>query len=125
MSVTYSVTVRNNRLQQVVNAIDAGVGNGLLKVGTSSMASVLSTITFVKPCGTISSGILTFSGLPIVDGSAAGSGTAVAAQITDSAGTVVVSGLTVSSAAGDIIIDNSAITVGDTVTLLSATITGN
>ncbi len=125
MSLTYSVTVRNNRLQQVINAIDAGVGNGKIQIGTTGMALVLSTVILAKPCATISNGVLTFSGTPISDPSAAQSGFAVAARITDSAGTVVASGLTVGGAGNDIVISLQNITAGSIVTFVSGTITGN
>lgn len=114
MPVNYSTTVKSNRMTQVVNAIDGGAGNGILKIGTTGMASTLVSVTLAKPCGTVSSGVLTFSGLPKT-GTASGSGTAAAAQITDSAGTVVVDGLTVGTSGTNIIIDNTSITVGQTV----------
>ena len=125
MSLTYSTTVRNNRLQQVINAIDAGAGGGKIQIGTANMALVLSTVTLVKPCATISSGVLTFSGTPISDPFAAASGFATAARITDSTGTVVASGLTVGLAGTDIIISLQNITAGSIVTFVSGTITGN
>lgn len=125
MSVTYSVEVRNDRLQAVIDNIDAGAGGGLLRIGTSGMSTVLATITLNKPCATIAAGVLTFSGLPLSD-LADADGTAAEAEITDSAGTVVISGLTVGTSGADLIIAGTAvIATGDTVTLLTGTITGN
>lgn len=125
MTVVYNLTVRNNRLTQVVNAIDAGAGNGKLVIGTAGMGTILSTITLNKPCGVVAGGVLTFSGVPINDPSAAATGTAAAAIITDSTATTVISGLTVGLAGTDIIISLATITAGSIVTFTSGTITGN
>jgi hypothetical protein len=48
LAIVYNTTVLNNRLQQVVAAIDAGAGNGLLNVGTANMGVVLATITLAS-----------------------------------------------------------------------------
>ncbi len=125
MSLVYSVTVRNNRLQQVINAIDGGAGNGKIQIGTAGMGLVLSTVVLLKPCATIAAGVLTFSGTPLVDPSAAANGFATEGQITDSAGTVVASGLSVGVAGTDIVITLQNITIGSIVTFVSGTITGN
>lgn len=114
MAVTYSATVKNNRMTQVLNAIDAGAGNGILKIGTTGMATTLVSITLAKPSGTVSAGELTFSGLPKT-GTASTGGTAAAAQITDSTGTVIVDGLTVGTSGTNIIIDNTTINASQTV----------
>src|SRR5262250_1347629 len=95
MALVYPVTLRNNRLQQVINAIDGGAGNGRIQIGTAGMGLVLSTVVLLKPSATIAAGVLTFSGTPLVDPSAAASGIAAAGRITDSTGTVWASGLTV------------------------------
>ena len=124
MTVSYNTNVINSRLTVVLNAIDAGSGSGKLLIGTTGMAVTLSTITLSKPCGTISAGVLTFSGVPLTDGFAANTGTASAAEITDSAGTVIASGLTVGTAGTDMIISTTSITQGDIVSLTVATITG-
>lgn len=125
MSVTYPSSVIDSRLQVVVDAIDSGAGSGILQLGTAGMGSVLSNITLAKPCATIASGVLTFAGTPITDPAAAGLGAATAARIQTSAGDTVISGLTVSSAAGsNILISRSSIAIGDIVTFLSGTITG-
>lgn len=127
MAITYSIPVRNNRLQQVINAIDAGAGNGRIQIGTAGFGLVLSTVTLLKPSATISSGVLTFSGTPLVDAAAANTGFATLGRITDSAGTVVASGLTVGLAGSgsDITISLQNITVGSIVTFQSGSITGN
>ena len=98
----------------VITRLDAQAGNAILKIGTSGMASTLASITLAKPCATVSGGVLTFSGLP-KSATATGAGTAAAAQLTDSAGTVWVDGLTVGTSGTNVIIDNTSISVGQTV----------
>jgi hypothetical protein len=114
MAVTYSTTVKSSRMTVVKDAIDAGAGNGILVIGTTGLASTLVSITLDKPSATISSGVLTFSGLPN-SGTASGTGTAAEAKITDSTGTTIISGLTVGTTSTDIIIDSTSITTGQTV----------
>ena len=114
MAVTYSTTVKNNRMTQVVNALDGGSGNAILRIYTSGYAAALVDITLAKPSGTVSGGVLTFSSLPKT-GTATGAGTAAAARLLDSAGTTVVDGLTVGTSGTDVIIDNASISVSQTV----------
>ena len=120
MAVTYPAAVKNARLSAVVTAIGTA---GKIEIGTAGMASVLAVIDLGNPAGTVSGGILTFSGFPRSDTSADASGTAAAARIRDSGNTDIVTGLTVGTSAADIILDSVAITAGQTVTLNSASIT--
>ena len=122
MSVNYSVTVRNNRLQQVINAVDGGASNGFIKF-LAAGGSVLSTMQLSRPSMTINNGVAIFNGLSLIDPSAAGTGAIVAAQVTDSAGNVIISGLAANT---DFLMSpNSSITAGQTLALTAATITGN
>jgi hypothetical protein len=122
MSVNYSVSVRNNRLQQVINAVDGGVSNGFIQFLALGNL-VLSTMQLARPSMTITNGVATFNGLSLIDPSAAASGPAVAAQVTDSAGNIIISGLNVNT---DILMSpNNNIVAGQTVALTAATITGN
>jgi hypothetical protein len=124
MAVTYSNAAKEDRLQAVIALIDAGAGPGTLEIGTSAMGSVLAVLTLADPCGSATNGLLTFDFDPdISDTSANNSGTAAAAQIKDSDGTVVISGLTVGTSGTDIILDSTSITTGQTVTLTTGTIT--
>jgi len=121
MAVTYTTAVKNARLTAVVTAIG---GTGVLEIGTAGMASVLATIALNATAGTAASGVLTFSGFPKSDTSADATGTAAAARIrTASAGTDIVTGLTVGTSASDINLDSTSITAGQTVTITAATIT--
>jgi hypothetical protein len=123
MAVTYTTAVKNARLTAVEVAIDAGGGVGRLEIGTAAMASILCTIPFNATSGTVSGGVLTFTGFPKSDTNAANSGTAAAARIRTYAATDIVTGLTVGTSATDIVIDNTTIVAGQTITVNSATIT--
>lgn len=123
MAVTYNTATKNARMQAVADNIDGGSGAGYLQIGTTGMGTVLATITLADPCGTVSGGVLTFSGFPKSDTSAPATGTAAAAVIKASDGTVVVSGLTVGTSATDIVLDTTSIAAGEVVTLNSASIT--
>jgi hypothetical protein len=123
MAVTYTTAVKNARMTAVRDQIDLGAGAGVLQIGTTGMATVLAEITLNDPSGTITNGILTLSGFPKSDTSANAAGTAAAARIRDSVGTDVITGLTVGTSGTDIILDNTNIAAGQTVTINSATIT--
>jgi hypothetical protein len=128
MSVTYSPTAINYRLQGDVSAIDSGGGNGSLVLRADS--TVISTISLARPCGTVSGGILTFTGT-LLDPSAAATGVVNNAQILNSAGVVMISDLTVGipSQVADIIISNglnsTRISSGQAVQVLAAQIQGS
>lgn len=120
MAVTYTAAVKNARLAAVVTEIGTA---GKIEIGTAGMASILAVIDLGNPAGTVSGGILTFSGFPRSDTSADNSGVAAAARIRKGDNTDVVTGLTVGTSAADIILDSVNITAGQTVTLNSASIT--
>lgn len=127
MAVDYNLTVLTNRLQVVANAIDAGPSNGFMRL-LDSGSNILSSFQLSRPMGTASNGQLTFNGLSLIDPAAAAAGQAVAARCEDSTGTVVISGLTVSTpgSTSDIIMTPSnTIAAGQTVAITAATITGN
>lgn len=122
MAVTYSSTVKTNRMTQVLNAIDGGSGAGYIEICSAAYAAILATLTLSDPCGSVSGSVLTFT-MPKSDTNADNTGTAAIARIKDSDGNIIVSGLTVGTSGSDINLSSLAITAGDTVTLSSATIT--
>lgn len=126
MSVNYNVTVRTNRLQQVINAIDAGPSNGFLRL-LDAGGNVLSSLQLSRPSAVASGAVLTFNGLSLIDPSAAQGGAATAARAEDSAGNIIISGLSVGTAGStsDILLTPDVIVAGQTVALTAATITGN
>lgn len=124
MAINYSTTVANSRLQKVIDAIDAGAGNGVLKIYTSAYGTLLATFTLSKPCGTISNKVLTMSSMPktaTIGGT--GTNTAAIARYEDSTGTVVADGLTVGTSGTDVIVSSTSFVQGTTAQLNSATIT--
>jgi hypothetical protein len=120
MAVVYATTLKNTRMGDVVTAIGTA---GKIKIGTAAMASVLAQISLANPAGTVNNGVLTFAGVPLTEQSADANGTAAAAQVVDSAGDVIISGLTVSSSSGDIILSSTNIVAGQPVTITAASIT--
>jgi hypothetical protein len=126
LSVNYNTNVLDSRLQDVADAIDAGVSNGFLRLIGGGV--VLSSFQLSRPCGVVASGVLAFSGLSLIDPAASATGVSTGARIEDSAGTVVISGLVVNgpSSSTDIFMTpGSGITAGQTVAITAATITGN
>lgn len=99
MAIFRPVTaVKNSALDAIKTAIDAGSGAGLIKIynGTQpatandavTSQTLLGTLTFSDPCGSSSSGTLTFSAIT-QDSSADATGTATWARIVDSTGATV------------------------------------
>lgn len=128
MSVHYNIPTINDRLNQVVTHIDAGSSFGVIRLMTASPVQTIATIALAKPSGTTFGGVLTFSGVPLSGGTlvtTVASNPLVAADIEDSAGTVIVSGLTIGlSTAYDILMPTTLVSAGQIITLTSATITG-
>lgn len=122
MALTYTTAVKTARMTAVRDQIDLGAGAGKLKIRDSGNV-VLATFILNDPSGTVTNDVLTLSGFPKSDTSADATGTAANAIITDSTDLTVASGLTVGLSGADIILDSLSITLGQTVTLNSATIT--
>jgi hypothetical protein len=124
MAVNYRTSLKTTRMQAVADDIDSGAGAGIIKIGTAAMAATLAEITLADPCGTVSTDTLTFDFDPDVeDASANNSGTAAAAQITNSSGTVIVDGLTVGTSGSNINLVTTTIVAGQPVRLTTGTIT--
>ena len=123
MPVIYSTAAKAARMQAIVNLIDAGASVGKLQLGTSLMGTVLASVDLAKPCGTVAGSVLTLAGFPRTDTDADATGTPVAAQIVDSNGNVIISGLTVGTTSGDLRVDAPTITQHQTVSIASAVIT--
>lgn len=123
MPVTYSTAAKAARMQAIADLIDAGSSFGRIEIGTSLMGTVLAAIPLAKPCGIVAGAVLTMSGFPKSDTDADAAGTAVAARVVDSDGNVIMSGLSVGVASGDVRIDNLSIALHQTVTLASAVFT--
>lgn len=133
MSVVYSNTVKDNRLNVANDAINsktyaAGTGAGSvgsLVIGTSSLSGatgVLATIVLQNPAFTEASQVLTLAGVPL-SVAASATGTAAKAELRNNAGTVIVSGLSVGTSGSDVNLTSTSITSAQTVTVTSGTIT--
>lgn len=127
MSVDYNITVRTNRLQQVVNAIDAGTTNGVMRL-LNIGGTTLSSLSLARPCGVAASGVLTFSGMSLIDPAAVATDSAKFARVEDGDGNTIISGLTVGTVGSTnniVMSPTNFITAGQTVAITAATITGN
>lgn len=123
--MVYSTAVINARLQGIVTELGA-TANMVLKAS----GSTISTIQLSSPVGTVSDGVLTFTGT-LLDPSASSTGEVDSAIILDSDGNTAISDLTVGIPGqnSNVIISNglnsTLITAGQTVQLLSAEIQGS
>lgn len=125
MSVTYTTAVKNARMTAVRDQMDGGGAASRLEICSASYASILATITLGysgASTGTVSGDTLTLAGFPRSDSSADNTGTAAVARIRTSAGTDVITGLTVGTSGSDINLDSTSIVAGQTVTINSVTI---
>jgi len=135
MPVHYHVDVKEERLDAVVDAIDAvAAGPGYVEIGTglppAAFGTLLATIPLQKPSFTVATSgtdaSMTMDGVPLstAAGGAVANGTAQQGRICDNAAKVIVGGLTVGVGAGfEINLNSAAISTGQTVTLSSGTIT--
>lgn len=124
MAVNYVASLKNTRMLSVLAAIDGGGGTGAayLEVGTTGFASTLVAFSMNNPSGSVSGAVLTFTTPKTA--TAVNSGTAAEGRIKNSAGTIIVSGLTVGTSGTDIIISPSTtITAGQDVDWTAGTIT--
>jgi hypothetical protein len=123
MSVDYSTLLKNARLDLVTTYIDAGAGVGYIEIGDSGFALTLATIDLATPpAPAAAAGVLTFT-MPQSQVGADATGTAAEARIRDSNALDVITGLTVGVGGTDIILDSVSITIGQTVTINTGTIT--
>lgn len=122
MATNYNAATKTARMTAVRDQIDADVSAGTIEIGSAGFAAVLATITLETVSGTVSGDTLTFSSFPKSDTNTV-AGTAAVARIKDGAGVVVVDGLTVGTAATDIILDTVTTQTAGTLTLNSAAIT--
>lgn len=128
MSLGLNSTVRNNRLNTIKTAIDAGGAAGFLRVydGTrpatgGTATNLLAQLTFSYPSAPAASGgQLTFSS--IASGTAGNSGTATWCRIVDSTGAFVTDG-SVGTSGADYNLNTTTIAAGVQVSCTSAVLT--
>lgn len=122
MAIVYTNTLKDLRLQQVIDQMDLGSGAAKLEIATTGFSTLLVTITLADPSATKSAGVLSFSGLP-KSGTAVATGTAAEARIRDSDDNDVITGLTVGTGSEDIVLDNDSIATDQVVNVTAAAIT--
>lgn len=133
MAVTYSATVKDDRMQQVIDrtqgktpaAATGSASAGSLVIGTSALSGatgVLATLALTTTAFTLSGGVLTLHGVPL-SVAASATGTAAKAEVRNNAGTVIISGLTVGTSGADINLNTVAIVSTQTVAVTAGTIT--
>jgi hypothetical protein len=122
MAVNYATGLKDTRMTAVITAVDNNASPATLEIGTAGMATILVVITLSKPSFTEAAGVITMAGVP-KSGVASNTGTAALARIKDGGAAIQVSGLTVGTSASDIILNSTAISSGQTVTISSGTIT--
>ena len=123
MAVVYSSTLKDTRMTSVVTAIGT---SGFLVIGDGTLATpstgILAKIPLSATAGTVTTGILTLSGLPL-SVTATGTGTASKAELWTPANAVIVSGLTVGTGGQNIVLGTASINSGNTVSITAAAIT--
>jgi hypothetical protein len=135
MTINTSTAAGDARLTAYLNAIStaAGVsvngqtaGGGLLVIGTSALSGatgVLCTVVLSSnPPFTIAGKVATLAGVPLTATPSA-AGIAALAELRDSAGNTVASGLTVGTSGTDIIVSTTTLTTTVPFTVDSGTIT--
>jgi len=126
-ALSYSTTIRNNRMTQVLNAIDASAA-GLWRIYDGSRpatcgtaTTLLAELTCSDPAGSVASQALTFSAIT-ADSSANATGTATWFRIVDSTGTCCVDG-NIGTSGSDLNLNSTSISSGQEVSITSAVIT--
>jgi hypothetical protein len=126
MAIGLKTSLRTARAQVILDAIDNGAGPGTLKLytapkpttgGAVGAATLLGTLTFAEPCGTVTTGTLTFSAI-VKDSAADADGTATWARVADGVGTHVMDmtvGLVASGA--DVIMNNVVVVTGGEISI--------
>ena len=119
-----AIALTNTGKAAAMNAIADELNGGKLKIGTTSMASTLVTLTLTNPSESdVTNGVLTFDADPDLSTTASATGTAAEATLTKSDDTVIFSGLTVGTSGSDVNLDSTSITSGQTVTIATASVT--
>ncbi len=133
-NVEYSTAAAAARLAAALTAtgapgqsVDGAAGAGQLVVGAATLSGatgVLATIALAKPSFSIAARVATLAGVPLSATASAG-GAAALAELRDSAGTTIVSGLTVGAVGSGAAIELAATTIvaGETVQITGGAIT--
>lgn len=114
-----TVTLSTDAKEDLMTALRDLVADGSLEIGASGMETVLATFGLSPSGGTVSGPYwtLAFDNTTVVS---TATGTAAAARIKDSSGTVQITGLTVATSGADITVNQTDIGIGQYVTVSSA-----
>lgn len=134
MTIHIAAAVRTDRAQAVLDAIDAGTGPGKLRIYGDTQATnadtavgaqtLLLELTFNDPAGTVSGSVLTLDVDPAISDDSLDTDTATWGRILDSDNNVILDGsVTGTGGGGDIIISDASLETGQTVTVVSGTLT--
>lgn len=134
MAVRLATATRNSACDAVVDAVDGGTGAGTVKIysGTqpasannAASGTLLVTFTLNDPAfGAAASGAASLVVSPAISATAAATGTAGWFRMeTSTPGTVIDGSVTATGGGGDMTVDNTSITSGQTVNLTSGTVT--
>jgi hypothetical protein len=126
MALSFSTALRNARATAIKNAIDAGLAAGTRKIYTGprpasgaaiTTQTLLGTLTFSYPCGTVVDGVLTFDTIT-QDSYADATGDAVWYRDSDSTGAFVMDGsITVTGGGGDMTMNTVSIVTGGAISV--------
>jgi hypothetical protein len=117
-----ATSVRNSIVDVVTAAIDAGAGAGTVKLYTAAFAALLATMTFSDPSFAAASGGSATANAITDDSAADATGTAAVIRVASSTPTTVFEG-TAGTSGTDLVLNTSAITTGDRVSISAASIT--
>lgn len=126
-----ATAVRTSRAQVIASALDAGSGAATLKVytgaqpatpETAASGTLLATIALADPAASVASGVLTLDCDPVPSAVAVATGTAGWGRVADSAGVAVFDG-SVGTSGTDFVIGSTTVATGDTMSLLSGSLT--
>lgn len=117
--MNYASDVKTRRLQVVVDAIGS---DGLVKIWTEGMGTLLSVVKLATPAFTVSGSEMNLAGQVNLDPRARSSGRARVAQITTASGKVVVDGLSVGKTDAELVLTSDEIQEGQEVRIAYGTI---
>lgn len=133
MPAYFADTLRTNRAQQIINAVDAGTGPGTMEFYTAprptpkgsavTTQTLLGKVTFADPCGASTNGVLVFN--PLVDDSSADAdGVAAWVRVKDSEGNFVMDmDVTDNAGTGPVKMPSTQVYAGGVIHITSAVMT--
>lgn len=129
----FADTLRTNRSQKIIDAVDAGTGPGTMSFYTAprptpkgsaiTTQTLLGTVTFADPSGSTSNGVLVFN--PLTDDSSADAdGVAAWVRVKDSSGTFVMDmDVTDNAGTGPVKMPSTQVYAGGVIHITSAVMT--